>query len=238
MANPSPKILFYDIEWKPATAYVWKMWDENISPDQLLDPGGLLCFSAKWNDKSPVIFYSEWEHSHQTMVEALHALFEEADALVTYNGDKYDNKKSMGEFVLAGLKPPPQITSIDLLKVVKRFGFVMNRLAYIGPLLKIGKKIKNEGFMLWRSVMDGDKGAQKRMKAYCIQDSLLLVQLYDKVKPFMTNHPFLGDRHACGACNGKVLHSRGYRRTKTFKIQRLQCTSCGSWQDGKREKLT
>jgi len=232
------KILFYDIEWKPALAYVWKMWDENISPDQLVDPGGLLCFSAVWADKpKEVIFYSEWEHGHQTMVEALHALFEEADALVTYNGDRYDNKKARGEFVLAGLKPPPPITSIDLLKTVKQFGFVMNRLAYIGPLLEIGKKIKNEGFSLWRSVLEGDRGAQKRMKAYCIQDSLLLIKLYEKIKPFIKNHPFLGDRHACGACNGKVLHKRGYRRTKTMQIERLRCTTCGSWQDGKRTKI-
>lgn len=231
------KILFYDVEWKPATAYVWKMWDENISPDQLIDPGGLLCFSAKWNDKSPVIFYSEWEHGHQAMVEALHELMSEADAVITYNGDKYDNRKATGEFVLAGLAPPPPITSIDLLKTVKKMGFVMNRLAYIGPLLKIGKKIKNEGFALWRSVMEGDKGAQKRMKAYCIQDSLLLIDLYEKIKPFITNHPFLGDRAACGSCDGKVLHKRGYRRTKTMRIERLRCTNCGSWQDGKRSRL-
>lgn len=234
-----PKILFYDVEWKPALAFVWKMWDENISPDQLVDPGGLLCFSAVWSDDpKKVIFYSEWEHGHQTMVEALHALFEEADALVTYNGDRYDNKKARGEFVLAGLTPPPQITSIDLLKTVKQFGFVMNRLAYIGPLMKIGQKIKNEGFRLWRSVMEGDAAAQKKMQKYCSQDSLLLVELYAKIKPYITNHPHLGDRMACGACDGKVLHSRGYRRTKTFRIQRLQCQTCHSWQDGKREKLT
>ena len=36
------KILVCDIEWSPATAYVWKMFDENVSPAQLIDPGGLL----------------------------------------------------------------------------------------------------------------------------------------------------------------------------------------------------
>lgn len=233
------RILFYDIEWKPATAYVWKMWDENISPDQLIDEGGLLCFSAVWSDKpKDVIFYSEWGDGHQAMVEALHALFSEADAVVGYNNKKYDDRKAYGEFILAGLTPPPPLTSIDLLQTVKQMGFVMNRLAYIGPLLSVGEKIKNEGFRLWRSVMEGDVAAQKRMQRYCIQDSLLLVKLYNKVRPFIKNHPFLGDRAACGSCDGKVLHKRGYRRTKAFRIERLVCTSCGSWQDGKREKLT
>lgn len=226
------------MEWKPATAYVWKMWDENISPDQLIDAGGLLCFSAIWSDKpNEVLFYSEWADGHQKMVEALHALFTEADAVITYNGDRYDNRKATGEFLLAGLTPPPPITSIDLLKTVKQMGFVMNRLAYIGPMLQVGAKIKNAGFTLWKDVLDGNTVAQNKMRRYCEQDSKLLVKLYNKIKPYIKNHPFIGTRGACGACDGKVLHSRGYRRTKNFKIQRLVCTSCGSWQDGKREKL-
>lgn len=231
------RILYFDIEWAPAQAYVWRMWDENVGPDQLINPGGLLCFSAIWDDTKEVIFASEWEDGHQAMVERLHALFEEADALVTYNGDKYDIPKATGEFLLAGLPPPPVVTSIDLIKSVKKLGFVMNRLAFIGPFLKVGAKIKNEGFNLWKSVLEGDEKAQSRMKKYCIQDSKLLIALYKKVKPYIRNHPFLGNRGVCGACDSNKLQSRGYRRTKTFKIQRLQCQNCGSWQDGKRERL-
>jgi len=233
-----PKILFFDIEWRPAQAYVWRMYDENVGPDQLIDAGGLLCFSALWEGNTKPIFYADWTVGHSEMVRQLHSLFEEADVLVTYNGDKYDIPKAMGEFVLEGLSPPPPPTSIDLLKTVKKFGFVMNRLAFIGPFMKIGKKIKNEGFPLWKAVIDGEEKAQKRMERYCIQDSKLLVTLYHKIKPYIKNHPYLGDRGACGACDGRVLHSRGYRRTKNFRIQRLQCQTCGSWQDGKREKMT
>src|SRR3546814_16456045 len=83
------------------------------------------------------------------MVVALHKLLSEADAVVTYNGDRYDIPKAMGEFVLEGLMPPPPPTSIDLMKAVKKLGFVMNRLTFIGPLLKVGKKVKQEGFPLW-----------------------------------------------------------------------------------------
>ena len=231
------KILYFDIEWKPAKAYVWRMWDENVGPDQLIDAGGLLCFSALWHGSNEPIFASEWEDGHDGMVRKLYDLFCEADVLVTYNGDKYDIPKSMGEFLLAGLAPPPPPTSIDLVKAVKKLGFVMNRLAFIGPFLQIGAKVKHEGFPLWAAVLDGDKAAQNRMKKYCIQDSKLLVKLYAKIKPYIRNHPFFGDRGACGACNSKVLHKRGYRRTKSFKIERLQCQGCGAWQDGKREKV-
>src|SRR3546814_9474335 len=87
------------------------------------------------------------------MVVALHKLLSEADAVVTYNGDRYDIPKAMGEFVLEGLMPPPPPTSIDLMKAVKKLGFVMNRLAFIGPLLKVGQKRSEEHTSELQSLM-------------------------------------------------------------------------------------
>jgi ribonuclease D len=76
------------------------------------------------------------------------------------------------------------------------------------------------------------------MGKYCKQDVKLLEKLYLKVRPFIKNHPHLGKAaHECGACNSNHVQSRGYRRTKYFRIQRLQCQACGQWQDGKREKI-
>lgn len=214
------------------------MWDENISPDQLVDEGGLLCFCANWHGEKEFMFFSEWDDGAQGMAEAALKLLTEADAVVTYNGDRYDIPKLRGTIVLAGLQPPPAVASIDLIKVVKKFGFVMNRLAYIGPLLKVGGKMKHEGFRLWRSVMEGDEKARARMKKYNIQDVKLLVQLYNRVKPFILNHPHLGDeKGACGSCGSKYVQLRGWRRTKFFKVRRMQCSSCGSWQEGTRVKI-
>ena len=235
----SSKLLMLDIEWAPALAYVWRMWDENISPDQLVDEGGLLCFCANWYGSKEFMFFSEWNDGQMGMAQAALQLLTEADAVVTYNGNKYDLPKLRGTIALAGLTPPPPPTSIDLLKVVKSLGFVMNRLAYIGPLLKVGGKVKHEGFRLWRSVLEGDEKARERMRKYNIQDVKLLVNLYERIKPFITNHPHIGDeRGECGSCGSNRMQSRGHRRTKTFKIQRLQCRDCGSWQSGKRTKVS
>lgn len=232
------KLLHLDIEWAPALAYVWKMWDENITPDQLVNPGGLLCFCAHWHGSKDYMFFSEWEHGHQGMAEAALSLLDEADAVVTYNGDKYDLPKLRGTIILAGLNPPAPPTSIDLIKTVKKLGFVMNRLAYIGPLLNAGGKMKHEGFLLWRKVLDGDTKARARMKLYCIQDVKVLVKLYERVKPFITNHPHLGDnKGACGSCGSDHIQFRGWRRTKFFKTRRLQCQDCGSWSMGVRQKV-
>lgn len=241
LRNKEARILALDIETKPAKAYVWRMWDENIAPDQIIEDGGIICVGAKWIGEPDVFFLSEWRDGHLGMLKGIHELMEEADAVITYNGDRFDLPKLNGEFVLNGLPPLAPITSIDLIKAVKKFGFAMNRLAYVGPLLKIGKKIKHEGFNLWKGVMDGNEKAQARMQRYCIQDVRLLETLYSKIRPFIRNHPHLGTKTkatACGACGSSHVHSRGYRRTKSFLIQRLQCQTCGSWSDGTRKKVT
>lgn len=232
------KILHVDIEWKPALAYVWRMWDENISPDQLVDEGGLLCFCAHWHGSKEFMFFSEWDDGQQGMAIAALALLNEADAVVTYNGDKYDLPKLRGSIILAGLQPPAPPTSIDLIKVVKKFGFVMNRLAYIGPLLGVGSKMKHEGFRLWRLVLEGDEKAKGRMKKYCVQDVKVLVALYNRIRPFIQDHPHMGDdKGACGSCGSDHVQHRGWRRTKFFKVRRLQCQDCGAWSTGTRQKI-
>lgn len=224
------KILIIDIEWAPALVYTFDMWNSNASPDKVIDHGGMLCFSAHWEGTKEFMFYSLWDDGREGMAKAALDLLSEADAVVTYNGDKYDLPKITGEILLAGLTPPPPCTSIDLLKTVKKFGFNMNRMAYIAPLLGVGSKMKHEGFDLWKRVMDGDPVAQKKMRRYCIQDVRITSRLYKKIRPFIKTHPYLGEgRDKCPACNSKKTQKRGFTRTRFFKTQRNQCQSCAHW---------
>lgn len=232
------KILHIDIEWAPATIYVFDPWNVHVTPEHVIDDGGLLCFCAHWHGSKEFQFYSDWDDGQEGMAKAALRLLSEADAVITYNGDKYDIPKLRGAMVLAGITPPPPPTSIDLIKVVKRFGFLMNRLAFIGPLLNAGGKMKHEGFALWRSVLEGDTKAMARMKKYCIQDVKLLVNLYNRILPYIDNHPHLGDnKGACGACGSNHMQLRGFRRTKFFKVRRMQCQDCGAWSTGTRQKV-
>lgn len=238
--NDKRKILFIDIEWRPALAYVWRMWKQDIQPDMLVDHGGMLCFCAHWHGQRKYMFFSEWEHGREGMAKAAKELIEQADAVVHYNGDKYDMPKITGEIVLAGLAPPPKPASIDVMKTVKKFGFNMNRLAYVAPLLNVGSKLSHEGFTLWKKVMDGDAAAQRKMQRYCVQDVKVLVQLYERILPFITNHPVLnssGDGAECPACTSKATQKRGSRTTRYFKIQRNQCQDCGHWFETSRTKI-
>lgn len=231
------KILYLDIETRPILAYTWGLWNQNIGLNQIVDKGGLLCFGAKWGGSRTTEFYSEWEDGQEEMVRQAHRLISEAEAIVTYNGDRFDLPKLMGEFVQIGLRPPAPPTSIDVYKTVKKLGLPSGKLAFVGPFLKLGNKVKHEGFGLWTDTMKGDLKAQARMTKYCLQDVNLLEKVYNKLRPYVKNHPHTGSHGDCGACGSAHIQSRGYRRTKTFKIQRLQCVACGAWQDGKRTKI-
>jgi len=232
------KILVLDIETKPALVYSFQMYDTNISPEQVVDSGGTICFCAHWVGSKEFMFYSDWDDGHDVMIAKAHELLSQADAVVSYNGNRFDLPKLRGQFILEGLVPPPPPTSIDLIKTVKQFGLDMNKLAYVGPLLGVGNKLKHEGFSLWRSVLDGDPKAQRRMKRYCIQDVMVTTRLYERILPFIDNHPHLGDnKNECGACGSNHMQFRGFRRTKFFKVRRMQCQECGGWSTGTRQKV-
>ena len=221
-------------------SYHWRMFKENIGVDQVIEPGGTICFGARWVGEKEVIFHSDWKDGHDGMIRAAHALLSEADAVVTFNGDRFDIPKLTGEFLLAGLPPPPSITSIDLIKTIKyRFGFDSNRLAFVGPLLDVGKKMKHEGFDLWVKVMNGDVKAQAKMEKYCNQDVKVTEALYKRIRSYITTHPALRaiGSTACTKCGNKTTQRRGYRYTACYRIQRLQCTNCHGWSSGKKEKV-
>lgn len=232
-----PKILVLDIEFAPTKAYVWKAWDENISEDQIIKDGGILCVGVKWLHAKRGAVYSDWDHGHIEMLTMIRDLIDEADAIVTYNGDRYDLPKLEGEFILHGIDLPAKTASIDLIKTVKKLKYFRSSLKYVSSILGIGGKLEHEGFKLWRKVLEGDVKAQNKMSKYCEQDVLLTERLYHRILPAIRNHPNLGFKpDQCPTCGTHAHQKRGPRYTRLFKIQRNRCDN-GHWFDTTREKI-
>lgn len=239
MNDGKPRVLFIDIETKPALIYSFGIRDQHITHKQIAQDGGVICVGLRWGGDRKVTVLSEWEHGWQGMIEETHRLISEADAVATYNGASFDMPKLMGCFLLAGLPPPPPPTQIDIYKAVRKLGFICNKLDYVAPLLGLGHKVKHAGLEMWIDVMNGCPKAQAKMARYCAGDVRLTEELYRKVIAYIPTHPHMGNAksEACGACGSTNTQSRGFRRTKAFKIARIQCQDCGSWQSGTREKM-
>ncbi len=239
MPVEKPRILFLDIETKPAVVVSFGIRDQHIGHKQILKDGGTICVGMKWAGERSARVYSDWEHGHPEMLQTVHTALCEADAVATYNGASFDLPKLQGEFLLAGMPPAPNVTQIDIYRSVRKLGYISNKLDYIAPLLGVGGKVKHEGLELWLKVMDGCPKAQQRMARYCAGDVQLTERVYNRVRPFITAHPHMGATQPmdCGACGSSRTQARGFYRTKVSIRQRYQCQACGSWSMGPPKRV-
>lgn len=232
------KILLLDIETAPNKAYVWGMFDQNIAINQLEASSYVLCWSAKWHGDATMYFDSVEKHDAKTMLRGIHKLLNEADVVVHYNGLKFDIPTLNKEFIKAGFPPPSPYKQLDLLQVCRRaFRFESNKLAYVSEALKIGAKVKHEGFELWIKCMAGDAKAWEKMGRYNRGDVTLLEKLYRRLRPWITKHPNHSahkDGLCCPKCGSGKVQQRGHQVAMTRTYLRYQCQSCGGWFRGNK----
>jgi DNA polymerase elongation subunit (family B) len=230
------KILLLDIETSPNTAHVWGLWQQNVSINQLMESSYVLCYAAKWLNSDEMLFDSVQHSKPKAMLKGIHGLLNEADAVVHYNGTKFDIPTLNKEFLLHRYAPPSPYKQIDLLRVVRsQFRFPSNKLDYVAQRLGLGQKHAHEGHELWVKCMNGDKDAWKRMADYNMQDVVLLEDLYNTLLPWIKNAPnrnLYQDISGCPTCGSEHLQKRGTAVSTTGTYQRYQCRDCGSWSQG------
>jgi len=229
------KILLLDIETAPHKVYAWGLFDQNISTHQIQEPGYTLCWTAKWLGEKEIIFSSIYKDGRKRMINRVHKLMNEADAIIHYNGTRFDIPTLNQEMVLIGLTPPAPYKQIDLLKTVKRqFKLPSNKLAYVTKHLGVSGKLVNKGMDLWKGCMVNNAQSWKEMEEYNIQDVKCLEEVYVKLRPWIVNHPNQNlynefENIRCHVCGGSHLQKRGYARTAAMVYQRYQCKDCGAW---------
>ena len=236
------KILLLDIETSPNTAYVWGLWKQNISLSALQESSTVLCWAAKWLGEKEVMFDSVYQSKPEKMAKRIHALISEADAVVHYNGTKFDIPTLNKEFLLHGMEPPAPYKQIDLLRTMRsQFRFPSNKLDYVADKLGFGNKHETS-FQLWIDCMNNDPKAWKQMERYNKHDVILLEKVYKRVLPWIKSHPnhnlHSGEQHVCPNCGGTKIQRRGTARTISGSYQRYQCQDCGTWSRSTKTDVT
>jgi RNase_H superfamily len=230
------KTLLIDIETFPLSGYAWGLWDQNIGLNQIITPPGVLSFAAEWYEKPyDRVFYSRWGDGTKAMAEAAWDLMNEADAVITYNGDRFDIKWFNTLWMESkvsderGFPPPP--ASIDLFKVVKsKLYLPSNKLEYVTKWMGIASKIQTGGFELWKGCMSGDEKSWAKMERYNRNDVTIMRKVYEGLRPLMTQHPNVNvinqTEDLCPACTSPRRTKEGTRPTLTRRYQRYRCTDC------------
>ena len=235
----SPRILVWDLENSPGLGWFYgSTYQTNIA--KVEKPSRVMSFAAMWTDSLKIEYRSDFHDGHDTMVGRAWELLNEADGVVSWNGQGHDSPHINTEFLRAGAPLPSPYKEIDLYRVVRRkFKFHSNRLDFVSQELGIGQKLKNEGIDFWLACMNGDPKAWARFKKYNIEDVRLTFNHYHLYKSAIPKsmHPnwtLYVDGDACPKC-GAVgqLQRRGHAPTVTALYPRFFCKSCGEWSQGK-----
>lgn len=225
--------MLLDIETAPNKCYVWGLFEQNISHDQVEESSYILCWSAKWYGQQKVHFSSTEKQSRLDNLLPMHALLGEADIVIHYNGNKFDIPVLNREFLKHGLGPPSPYKQIDLYRVIKRaFRFESNKLKAILKELDMENKLEHEGFKLWTDCMDGKPSAWRKLGAYNRKDVTILEPLYERLRPWIPNHPNINALEtglACPKCGSTKTQERGVQVTISRVYQRHHCQHCGAW---------
>lgn len=233
------RILILDIETAPTQAFVWGVWDQNVAMNQIIKPGYILSFAAKWLDEKAIYYRDLVTYGQDVMLGEIHDMLSEADIVISYNGKKFDIPTLNREFLLLGMNPPANYKQIDLLPIVRRqFKFPHNKLDYVAQALGLGGKLKHAGFDMWIGCMKGDVASWDMMKEYNREDVQITERLYNRIRPWINNHPNVGlhedKEHVCPICGGIHVQKRGFTYTSAGKYQRYQCNDCGGWSRDKK----
>lgn len=241
----SARQLFIDIETKPALGYIWQLKTEYVPISMVKQPSAMLCFVAKWRGEKKIHFASEYHDGRQSMLEQVHALLDQADHIIHWNGDRFDRPWINGELAKDGFTPPSPYKTVDLMKEHRRqFKQLSYKLEWtLTDQWGLPGKIDNGGFRLWRTILESEdadelRKAWNKMRLYNRRDVTALEDVYDKALPWLRGlnlNLYRNDvtEEVCPNCESARFHRRGYAYTATSRYPRMQCQDCGTWFRGR-----
>ena len=242
----NPKILLLDIETSPIEVEIWTMGKQYLYDPKLIKKNrSILTWAAKWlcNDVimgERVAPNEAIDRKDKRIVTELWKLLEEADIIIGHNIKYFDEPIMKARFILNGLSPVSPYQVIDTYRHVrKEFGFLSNKLDYLGRILTKERKIETHR-ELWSNCIKGDKKALEEMLKYNKQDVTLLEEVYFKLRPWMHSHPNLGlyyddMSNRCPNCGSKNLIVQGNYYTTVNRYNSIKCQECGAYG---RERIT
>lgn len=239
--NSEPKILLYDIENAPERGWYWPPgYDTNIIA--IDEPWYMLSFAYTWFnpdglDPDAIKFERKAARKgdDKGLMKKLWRLYDQADAVIAHNNDRFDEKKSWTRMFRHDLGPTSPYISLDTLKMVRnKFAFSSNKLDELARFFDIGEKMPHSGMTTWFGCMRNEEKHWEDMKHYNRHDVTLLDGVYRKISPYVKtrlNMQAWSGTYRCTTCGSGNMESRGYRsRGGTDRTHRnWRCLDCRSW---------
>lgn len=252
MNPPKQSALVLDVETSPILAYIWELGEQHVSLNQIHTDWYIMAWSAKWLGDPPnkAVYYDLRNlkpGNDKPILKPLWEMLNDADIVITQNGEHFDSRKINARFMLHGMTPPKPYQHIDTYKLVKKVAsFTSNKLEYLtDKFCTKHKKVthgKFPGLSLWIECIKGNKEAWEEMKYYNVKDILSTEELYLTLKAWTPEsmpkmYQLTDNSDTCHTCGyvGKMRVGRP-RIRKSGVYTQNRCPSCGSWQIIKQKK--
>lgn len=247
-----PKILIFDTETSCPLVFAFGRRKQFINDKAIYKEGGrILCFSYKWFGNSTV--YSHWmspeeieDNDDSRITCILFGLYEEADAVVGYNLQGFDDKVVQTRALACGLGKLPSVKKLDpYLQAKKKLRLPSNSLDNVCAYFGLPQKTAT-GMELWTKVQSGDTAAMKEMVDYCENDVqvlenvyLLLQNLGNVNTDYNASLYFEDDLVRCRTCGSTDVEATGRNVTTSASVfEEVRCNSCGGVHRHKTAKTT
>lgn len=245
--KPPARVLLYDVEIFPGLGYTWGRYEQTVIK---FERETMVCSVAwKWLGSKQTFCrilpdyptYRRRPFDNRMLIREFSRELAKADITIAHNGDRYDDRVVNGDMWKLGIRPTRPRFTIDTLKIARRrFRLSSNRLSDLAEMLGVGKKISHPGFEMWDGCMKGDRASWRLMRKYNKHDvDPLLEGVYEKMRPWISNHPDLSNWtriRSCPACESKRQESRGWHYTQQGRRPRYMCRDCGKWSLGRYER--
>lgn len=244
------RCLVLDIETFPIIAAVWGLKDQNIGLNQIRQDSSVMAWGAKWLGRpASEVMYRDTSHQRnvrddRAILRPLWKLLDEADIVITQNGQSFDGPRLNARFMIHKMTPPSPYRHLDTYRIAKRVAeFTSNKLEYLTDKLNVKyKKLLHpnyQGMTLWNECEKGNKDAWREMRKYNIHDVLSDEELYENLKawaPETMPKPYFSpaNKGKCAVCGKYALTKRGVHIKKAGAYQRYKCGGCGTWTLGEK----
>jgi hypothetical protein len=233
----APKVLTLDIERLPGsfTADFWDLNDykgRRIHADSVVEWPRTICAAWKWYDRKPVEFAAEWEPAGRDgMLQRIWDAYDQADIVVGHNLAAFDTKKLKTDWRDAGLPSPSPWKTVDTLRIARtEFGDESRTLDALCKRLGLISKSDRYSVEVARNACDGDKAAQRKLKAYNQGDILATEALYDRLRGWMPGHPHIGsldgETMKCNECGSIQYERNGTVLADQIRYVGYRCSNC------------
>ncbi|MCR4322862.1 MAG: ribonuclease H-like domain-containing protein [Candidatus Azambacteria bacterium] len=179
------------------------------------------------------------------VVKSIYKLINQADFVITHNGDRFDIKELNWQFLLNNLTPNNRYKSIDTLKKCKEiFGVPSYAMDYLCQELGYNGKHHTD-MSLWEGVEAGNQTSINDMSAYCSNDIFMLEDLYLRTRGWYKTHPSFtgymdmyrileGDleegEYLCPRCGQSIYKTKFTKKWRTpagYIYKSTNCPHCG-----------